>query len=262
MLGYIIRIIPLVQFIGAFLTGISWYLLDKKWGRNKAYLIAAIGSFIVFVGFILSIVQGLIAPKIEAPWKELFANTTSPSLNATLSGPALAHYLEEVANQSGSLLNYLSPLLIAVGLFLESLGFKRLSIDTDQVMPKYLAMLFIALGFFNILQLPAIWFTVSSLKHYAAVFAAKTTVTLKEVFTTFMSISAPLTIVGLLVFIMGLIIYIITVYKFYKLGKVIEEEIILEEAKEIEETSKGEEEGEEALKDIDVDVEEPGEDTI
>ncbi len=259
MLGYIIRIIPLVQFIGAFLTGISWYLLDRKWGKNKAYLAASIGSFLVLAGFILSIIQGLISPKIVAPWQELFTNTTSPSMNATLSGPALASYLEKIAEQAGSPLNYLSPLLIAVGLFIESIGFKRLSIDTDQVMPKYLYMLFVVLGFFSILQLPAIWFTVANLKHYATIFSAKATVTLKEVFTTFMTMSAPLTIVGLLVFVMGLIIYIITVYKFYKLGKIIEEEIILEETREISGSdNKGGEE-----KELDVEVEdESGEEMI
>ncbi len=251
MLGYIIRIIPLVQFIGAFLTGMSWYLLGKKWGKNKAYIVAAVGSFIVFAGFILSIVQGLISPKIVAPWQELLANTTSPSMNATLSGSALASYLEKIAEQDGSPLNYLSPLLIAVGLFIESIGFKRLSIDTDQAMPRYLYMLFIVLGIFSILQLPAIWFTVASLKHYAAIFSTKTSITLKEIFTTLITISAPLTIVGLLVFVMGLIIYIIAVYKFYKLGKIIEEEIILEEAQEVKGTGT---EGEE--KELDIEFEE------
>ncbi len=251
MLGYIIRIIPLVQFIGAFLTGMSWYLLGKKWGKNKAYIVAAVGSFIVFIGFILSIIQGLISPKVAAPWQELLANTTSPSMNATLSGSALASYLEKIAEQAGSPLNYLSPLLIAVGLFIESIGFKRLSIDTDQAMPRYLYMLFIVLGIFSILQLPAIWFTVANLKHYAAVFSAKASITLKEIFTTFMTISAPLTIVGLLVFVMGIVIYIIAVYKFYKLGKIIEEEIILEEAREVKGTGT---EGEE--KELDIEFEE------
>lgn len=179
-------------------------------------------------------------------------------MNATLSGSALASYLEKIAEQAGSPLNYFSPLLIAVGLFIESIGFKRLSIDTDQAMPRYLYMLFIVLGIFSILQLPAIWFTVASLKHYAAVFGAKASITLKEVFTTFMTISAPLTIVGLLVFVMGLIIYIIAVYKFYKLGKIIEEEIILEEAQEVKGAGT---EGEEKELDIEFE-EEKGEETI
>ncbi len=256
MLGYILRIIPLVQFIGAFLTSMSWYMLGKKWGRHKLYAVAALGSTIVFIGYILSIVQGLVSPKITAPWQEILGNTTTPSLNTTLNGVVLARYLEQIASQSGSVLNYLSPLLISIGLFLEALGFKRMSTDTDNVMPRYLYMLFIVLGIFSILQLPAIWFTVSSLKHYAGVFAAKQSVTLKEFFTALMTISAPLTITGLLVFVMGLIIYIIATYKFYKLGKIIEEEIILEEASEIE--GRSGEPGEEH----DIVVDEGGEDTI
>ncbi len=229
LIGYILRIIPLVNTVGAVLTAIGWFKLDKEWLQHRYFKAAMIGSILLLSGIVLDALNGQIT------------GLSTPSIQ---TGGTVT--LDQLIDQSVKLVDFLiyqltnpmsllAPILAGTGLFLELLGFKAIRDKTGGAMPLYIIILLVFMVILAYLGLPAKIATANVLREFKEylirVKEAGTTNTPQPQVTILMKLLAailPLVVQSILLFVVGLITYILIAYRFHKFEEYRKEAVILE----------------------------------
>ncbi len=212
-IGYILRIIPILNIVGSALIPIGWFKI-YMWGKSKGYLLALIGSALFFVMLVYSSFASFtttqsITPPVTAPGTEdleSLKNVMTSAIDITI---------KSFSNQ----LIHLSYVLEGIGLILESMGILYLSNDTNGYFPKYLVALFLILGILMIVNVPAMIISIRGLEELKTeIQNAKSPDEIFKLMTTnYMSAMAPVMAVAFSSFMVGLITYVIAGYKFWKI---------------------------------------------
>lgn len=233
-IGYILRIIPVANIVGSALIPIGWYKIGK-WGRNAAYNLALIGSIVVLIMLVYSSFFGGagIFPGSQ--------NFSQPQMTGTEPISEIKDKLVAFARETSKLLKspeqYVPPIIVGLGIILESLGVKRLSKDTDKTVPGYLFILMLVVAVLAVLEAPASIISAQNLeKLIPQIQSAETMDELTSILTIgLITAMAPIIITGLLLFIIGLITYIMLGYKIWKIEEHVKRIKLLSEAEKEEE---------------------------
>ncbi|ADI32064.1 hypothetical protein [Staphylothermus hellenicus] len=214
--GYFLRIIPIGNIVGSALIPIGWFKI-KRWGRNIAYDLAIIGSIITLLIILYSSFIGganLLPGTQGVPQIQIKGNETVSELKEKI-----VPYLRQTVDLMRSPSSYIPPIIMGLGIMLESIGVKRLSRDTNNAVPSYLFILMILLAVFTILSSPATLYSAQNLeKLIPQVESANTQEDIASILSTgLFSALIPILIVSGLTFIIGLITYILLGYKIWKI---------------------------------------------
>ncbi len=229
LIGYVLRIIPIANIIGAVLTAIGWYKLDREWFKHKYLKAAMLGSILLLTGIILDAlngqVTGLSTPSIQTGGTITLEQLIDQSIKL----------VDFLINQLTNPIALLAPILVGTGLLLELLGFKAIRDKTGGAMPLYIIILLVFMIILAYSGLPAKIATANGLREFKEyliqVKETGTTNTPQPQVTILMKLLAailPLVVQSILLFIVGLITYILIAYKFHKFEEYRKEAIILE----------------------------------
>ncbi len=212
-IGYILRIIPILNIVGSALIPIGWFKI-YKWGKSKGYILALIGSALFFIMLVYSSFASFTTTQSITP-PTIGPGTGDLEATKKVMISAIDVTIKSFSNQ----LIHLSYVLEGIGLILESMGILYLSKDTNGYFPKYLVVLFIILGILLIVNVPAMVLSIKGLEELKTAIqnANSTDEVFKLMTTRYMSAMAPVMAIGFSSFIVGLITYIIVGYKFWKI---------------------------------------------
>ncbi len=212
-IGYILRIIPILNIVGSALIPIGWFKI-YKWGKSKGYLLALIGSALFLVMLVYSSFASFTTTQSITPSVTVHGTEDLESLKNVMIS-AIDISIKSFSNQ----LVHSSYVFEGISLILESIGILYLSKDTNGYFPKYLAVLFLILGILMIVNVPAMIISIKGLEELKTeIQSAESTDEIFKLMTTnYMSAMAPVMSVAFSSFIVGLITYIIAGYKFWKI---------------------------------------------
>lgn len=235
-IGYFLRIIPIGNIVGSALIPIGWFKI-KNWGKNTAYDLAFIGSIITLIILIYSsFISGanLLPGTQSVPQIQITGQETVSELKEKII-PYLQQLVDLMRNPS----SYIPPLIMGLGIMLESFGVRKLSRDTSNVVSKYLFILMILLAFLTMLSSPATLYSAQNLeKLIPQVESAETLDDITSILSIgLLSALIPVLIVSGLTFIIGLITYIMLGYKIWKIEEHVKRIKLLSEVEEEEKTS-------------------------
>ncbi len=222
--GYILRIIPVVNIIGAIVTAIAWFKANE-WRKHTYYLLAMIGSLTVLASLLIGAYYGLTST-FAYQGIQFTTDMTLEQLKSEL--------LKSVDAMQASLTSInalVVPIITSIGLLLEALGFRRISRDTENHIPGYIAYLVILIAIIYIISAPISYVSASrleSLREYIVSAKSKEDLLLGYA-SKLMVAMAPSTAVGMLEFILVLVTYILVAYKFSKLSEAILAQKVMEE---------------------------------
>jgi len=237
IIGFILRIIPIyINLIGYVLTLIGWFYL-YKWGRNNYYVFAIIGSILLIAGEMYGLLMNITT---LLPGETAISTETENMTFIDLKN----YYLKTVDSMEREMSDpskYLAYyVILGVALIIEGFVFIALSKDTRTI-PLYIFILFITLGLLNITRGVLFLVLAPNLEDVKkAIYEANTIDELntKPLFTL-LGVLAPLIAIGLIIFVIGLITYILVAYKFNKLGSNIKKLVVmkgLEKPEKVEES--------------------------
>lgn len=222
--GYILRIIPVLNTVGAVVTTIAWYKANE-WRKHTYYVVAMLGSLMVFASLLLGVYHGL-GSTIVYQEKQTTSDMTLEQLKS--------EFLRSIDAMQASLTS-LNRVIVSViggiGLLLEALGFYRISRDTENNIPSYIAYLAVFIAVTHIVSGPISYVSASrleSLREFVVNARTKEELLLEYMLRLVTAI-APSMITGVLESILVLVTYILVAYKFYKLSEAILAQKIVEE---------------------------------
>ncbi len=229
VIGYILRIIPVANIIGVGLTAIGYLRLGSKWIRDKMIMVGSIGSIIILVGIIINIYYGLLIPLLSTPSAQGQTSTVA----------VYVKYINEMIEQLTRWYSLLPPIIIGIGLLLESGALNNIRRYIGNAMPRYIIVLLVIFGIVQLSEPAAIFATIPMLRDFRndlvnGVISDPATMAIRM-----LSAMLPLLIVSVLSFIIMLLAYILIAYRFHKLSKIAREVALI---KSVEEGGGGEEE--------------------
>jgi len=212
VIGYILRIITIVNIAGYLLTCIGWFKIYNRL-KDSRYLIGFTATLLIVI---IAITQLIYQSTTLA---EVF--TLQPSVGVG-SREDLIEAVIKIKNEMLNPLNYLPSLLIGLLIIVESISIRQLSIDTKGNIPKYLIILFIIHGVVHTLVSFMIIQTAHSLDGFIdRVRNAPLSVSIDELIMDLYMYIIPLGLVSGLLFLTGIITYVITAVKYWNLYNVI-----------------------------------------
>ncbi len=205
LIGYLLRIIPVINIVGFLLTAIAWFKVNK-WSNRTGYVLA----FIATLGLVAVSVYNVLAvtgnPLTYS--SEIQQNT---SLTLAEYKKQMIEQIDMLKEQMKNPINYMPPIIMGLLLIIEAYGFINIGKDTNKIIPSYLAIFFIILGILNIAEgavQPIIADGLDRVKD--SILASTDTM---QMIWIFIGALTPLLIIAVLVFIVMLITYILAAIK-------------------------------------------------
>lgn len=229
IIGYILRIIPYIQIIGAGLTAVSWGMLNRKWINDQRLILPIMGSILVLTGHTMGVLVGTTA-------MEGIGVSSEPASTAEAID-ALIQVVDVMINQLSSIYSMLSPILVGIGIVLEASGLYFLRRHIKEYMPVYVVLGLIVLSITYLATPIAYMQTVQGLEEYKKILldikenTGKSTGTQLHEIILVKMISAimPLIIIAITSLVVSIIAYILVALRFHSFQKLRKEAIILEE---------------------------------
>ncbi|MET1160794.1 MAG: hypothetical protein ABWW65_07530 [Thermoprotei archaeon] len=224
LVGYVLRALPYLNIVGSLLTGIGWAMNYKKL-RKTGYLVAFIGSLVIFVTVVVSL---LLAKPLETASFPQATNMTFIEYR-----DRVLESIDSVERELRNPITYTPSIVMGFAVILEAFGVGELSRDTRKLVPAILRTLFIVIGVLLVVEgilHPLLAGSVSSIRE--AVMRAETVSGVNSAVIELLSILTPLVAVSAIGFILGLIVYIYFGYKYWKLQDSIRELLVLSTSEE------------------------------
>jgi hypothetical protein len=209
-IGYILRAIPYINFIGALLTAIGWFKLGGRTGKRN-YYIAFVASIILFAMTLYSLV-------VSAPSFYTAFNTPSTQMPFAEIKRQLLEAARSARREMSDPLIYGSDIIMGISILVEVAGVRQLVRDTRRIVPGYLSILFIILGILYVVEgfmypllVPGVdnaILLISSAESYRDIVNALYSLVLALL---------PLLLIAITIFIVGLLTYILFGYKYWKI---------------------------------------------
>jgi hypothetical protein len=210
-IGYVLRIFPIANIVGSALIPIGWFRINN-WNRDNAYLLAVLGSILV----LFSLVYGTFFAPAGLLYSVQLPQVTGTEPLDVLKNKTI-YALNTLKPQLADPTTYLLPVIAGIGLLFEAVGVKKLSRDTKKYVPTYLAFLLLILAIIYFAEAPAYISTAQNIDQYVkAIESAKS---VNEIYSYMIGAVMNLVIVGLALFFVGLITYILLGWKIWKIAE-------------------------------------------
>jgi hypothetical protein len=226
--GYILRIIPVANIIGAVLTAIGYYKLWNKWIKYTLIALGVLGSILFIVAASINVYYGFLSSVIS-----------QPEVSGTTSVDVFIKTIDSMIDQLSKWYTIIPPLLVGLGLILEALALHGIRLHIGSSMPRYIVIIMFIYGLLEILQPAAIFATIPRLRSLREELAHTTYIQPSTIAFKLLAALIPMLIIVAIIFIMTLLAYILLAYRFHVLSKLSREAALLE--------STGEEAGEEIV---------------
>jgi len=212
VIGYILRIVSITSVVGYLLTSIGWFKIHSRLKDGK-YLVGFTATLLITIIAVTQLVYQ------STSLAEAF--TLQPSIGIG-SREDLIEVVIRIKNEMLNPLNYLPSLIIGLLIIVESISIRQLSVDSKGNIPKYLTILFIILGVVYAIVSIAIVQTAYSLDGFIdRVRNAPIDVSLNDLVMDLYMYIMPLSLVSGLLFLIGIITYVITAVKYWNLYNII-----------------------------------------
>ena len=222
LIGYILRILPLVEIIGFIFTGLLWYNIYKAW-KKSYFLIVSIMLFIGTVSLIGSNIYSMMVIETEL----------SMPTNISVDPIAVLNTTYDQMSSSITIMNMVNNSIQIIVVLLEAIGFLLLCREFSHIFKPYVFILLIMLGLVMIFSVVAVYISLANLK--TLITETQEIIESGEMIdpmTLEMNLFAalmPMVIAGLIAFILRIIAYIICAITINRYKKAIIEEKVLEE---------------------------------
>ncbi len=229
LIGYILRMIPYIQIVGAAITAVSWGMLKKKWINDPRLVLPIIGSILVLSGHILGVLVGTTT-------MQGVSISTNPA-STTEAIDSLIQVVDVMIDQLSNIYSMLSPLTIGIGIMLEAAGLYFLREHVGQHMPVYIILGLVILAIIYVVTPIAYIQTIHGLEEYKKILLdvkenpdKYSSGQLQEIILVKMlSAMMPLVIIGLVSLVASIVAYLLVALRFNSFKKLKKEAIILEE---------------------------------
>jgi len=222
LVGYILRIIPLLEIIGFILTGILWLYIYRAW-RKTYFLIVSILMFVTVASIIVSNIYSLTTFNIE---------TVAPETTAEA-----IEYVNKTYEQMMSQITVISMVnngVQVITIFLEAIGFLILYRSFPSVFRPYTFILLIMLGITIIGGVIAMYVSLANLKtllnEMIESFRKGEAIESPAIELRMFNALTPMVIAGIVLLIIKVVGYVmcaLTVNRYKK--KLLEQEVMLKE---------------------------------
>ena len=222
LIGYILRILPLVEIIGFIFTGLLWYNIYKVW-KKSYFLIVSIMLFIATVSLIGSNIYSMMVIETEL----------SMPTNISVDPIAVLNTTYDQMSSSITIMNMVNNSIQIIVVLLEAIGFLLLYREFSHIFKPYVFILLIMLGLVMIFSVVAVYISLANLKTLITetqeMIESGETIDPMMLETNLFAALMPMVIAGLIAFILRIIAYIICAITINRYKKVIIEEKVLEE---------------------------------
>ncbi len=220
VIGYILRIIPLLEIAGYFLVGITWYKLSKVY-RNT----------ILYLAFIMAIVGGIAAlydaynqvySTINPPISSVQALNPIELYNKTLEGTKIGFTPVNIG---------VRMLIPSIVLLVEAIAFTYLH-KIESSFKLYLPILFILLAIVTISLIPATYITIGNMEktldELQELEKEGTKLTIEEVSMKLLQDTLPTVTTSITLLILKIVVFILATLAFNRFKNAVKKEIYLE----------------------------------
>ncbi len=203
--GYVLRIIPVVNIIGAILTGIGYYILWRKWIRDYKIMFGVIAGILLLSGYIINTYYGFIT------------GVEMPNVQQGTPTSQIIQAIDTVIKEMKEWYSLITPVLIGIGLFIEAIALNGIRSRIGSAMPLYVIILLIIFAISEIIMPFASLTAISGLEKLKEDLNAGLPV--QDVPLRLLQALLPLLVLSFILFVLTLLTYILLAYRFHVLGR-------------------------------------------
>lgn len=224
LIGYILRIIPLVEIVGFILTGILWYNIYKVW-KKSYFLIVSIMLFVAIISLIGSSAYSMmvVESELSVPTNTNISTDPIMILNTTYDQMMSSLTISNLVNNG----------IQIIVVLLEAVGFLLLYREFSYIFKPYVFILLMMLGLAMIFSVVAIYISLANLKSLIIeterLIESGETIDPATIGMNIIAALMPMIIAGLLAFILRIIAYVVCAITINRYKKAITEEKVLGE---------------------------------
>ncbi len=222
LIGYILRILPLVEIIGFIFTGLLWYNIYKVW-KKSYFLIVSIMLFIAAISLVGSNIYSVMTVEIELSMTTNISADPIAVLNTTYSQMLSSITITNMVNNG----------IQIIVVLLEAIGFLLLYREFSHVFKPYVFILLMMLGLAMIFSVVSVYISLGNLKtliiETQEMIEQGETIDPMAIGMNLFAVLMPMAIAGLVAFLLRIIAYVLCAITINRYKNAIIEEIVIKE---------------------------------